>query len=205
MGSEMCIRDSIISHTFEQYLVKEGNPFTDAMCEGVLRTVFEYAPKAIAAPDDYEARAQLMMVSSFGCCGLLSIGRTPSPWPCHGMEHEISAFYDITHGVGLAILTPNWMRWSLTPETAPRFAQYGVRVWHLNPQDDVMKNAQKAIEKTAEFFKSIGLPSKLSEVGIDDKHFEEMADHVAKIWWSFDGALRPISRSGVLEILRMSL
>lgn len=195
----------IISHTFEQYLVKEGNPFTDAMCEGVLRTVFEYAPKAIAAPDDYEARAQLMMVSSFGCCGLLSIGRTPSPWPCHGMEHEISAFYDITHGVGLAILTPNWMRWSLTPETAPRFAQYGVRVWHLNPQDDVMKNAQKAIEKTAEFFKSIGLPSKLSEVGIDDKHFEEMADHVAKIWWSFDGALRPISRSGVLEILRMSL
>ena len=96
------------------------------MCEGVLRTVFEYAPKAIAAPDDYEARAQLMMVSSFGCCGLLSIGRTPSPWPCHGMEHEISAFYDITHGVGLAILTPNWMRWSLTPETAPRFAQYGV-------------------------------------------------------------------------------
>lgn len=195
----------IISHTFEQYLVKEGNPFTDAMCEGVLRTVFEYAPKAIAAPDDYEARAQLMMVSSFGCCGLLSIGRTPSPWPCHGMEHEISAFYDITHGVGLAILTPNWMRWSLTPETAPRFAQYGVRVWHLNPQDDVMTNAQKAIEKTAEFFKSIGLPSKLSEVGIDDKHFEEMADHVAKIWWSFDGALRPISRSGVLEILRMSL
>ena len=195
----------IISHTFEQYLVKEGNPFTEAMCEGVLRTVFEYAPKAIAAPDDYEARAQLMMVSSFGCCGLLSIGRTPSPWPCHGMEHEISAFYDITHGVGLAILTPNWMRWSLTPETAPRFAQYGVRVWHLNPQDDVMKNAQKAIEKTAEFFKSIGLPSKLSEVGIDDKHFEEMADHVAKIWWSFDGALRPISRSGVLEILRMSL
>ena len=147
----------IISHTFEQYLVKEGNPFTDAMCEGVLRTVFEYAPKAIAAPDDYEARAQLMMVSSFGCCGLLSIGRTPSPWPCHGMEHEISAFYDITHGVGLAILTPNWMRWSLTPETAPRFAQYGVRVWHLNPQDDVMTNAQKAIEKT-------GVPIKSTDI-----------------------------------------
>lgn len=195
----------IMSHTFEQYFVAEGNDLTDSLCEAMLRTVITNTPKAIANPHDYEARSELMMASSFGCCGLLSIGRTPSPWPCHGIEHEISAFSDITHGVGLAIITPHWMRYSLTDKTAPRFAQYGVRVWGLDPKAPAMENAKKAIEKTAEFFRSIGLPSKLTEVGVDSTHFEEMADHVAKIWWPLTDALRPIDRAGVLQILNDSL
>lgn len=195
----------IMSHTFEQYLVAEGNDLTDSMCEAMLRTVITNTPKAIANPKDYEARAELMMASSFGCCGLLAIGRTPSPWPCHGIEHEISAFYDITHGVGLAIITPHWMRYSLTPQTAPRFAQYGVRVWGLDPTAPAMETAKKAIDKTAEFFRSIGIPATLTEVGVDASNFEEMADHVAKIWWPLSQALRPIDKKGVIEILQNSL
>lgn len=195
----------IMSHTFEQYFVSEGNEITDSFCEAMLRTVIKNAPKAIANPNDIDARSELMMASSFGCCGILSIGRTPSVWPCHGIEHEISAFHDITHGVGLAIITPHWMRYTLTPQTAPRFAQYAVRVWAMDPAEDVMKLANAAIDKTAEFFASIGIASKLSEVGVDDTHFEEMADHVAKCWWSLQGAFRPIDRAGVISILRASL
>ena len=195
----------IMSHTFEQYLVAEGNIVTDGLCEAMLRTVIENTPKAIANPNDYDARSEIMLASSFGCCGLLAIGRTPSPWPCHGIEHEISAFTDITHGAGLAIITPHWMRYSLTEKTAPRFAQYGVRVWGLDPNAPAMETARKAIDKTAEFFSSIGIPAHLSDLGVTSEHFEEMADHVMSHWWPLAGAIRPIDKAGVLEILNASL
>lgn len=195
----------IFSHTIEQYIVMDGNILTDAMCEGMLRTVVECTPKVLANPDDLDARGQLMMASSFGCCGLLAIGRTPSPWPCHGIEHEISAWHDITHGVGLAIITPHWMRWSLSEKTAPRLAQYGVRVFGLDPSTPVMELAEQAIQKTSEFFRSIGMPSRLSEVGVGPEHFEQMADHVLTLWYPLQKAIRPIDRNGVIEILKASL
>ncbi len=193
----------IMSHTFESYLVKNGNVLTDGFCEAMLRSVIKFAPIAIKDPQNYEARAELMMASSFGCSGLLAIGRDVSPWVCHGLEHELSAFYDITHGVGLAILTPVVMRYSLKEETADRYAQYGVNVFGLDPKADKMETAKAAIEKTAEFFRSIGLPSKLSELGIDDSHFEEMADHVLKIWFGdFGTAMRPLNRADLIAILK---
>lgn len=195
----------IMSHTFEQYMVIDGNPVSDGICETILRTCIEYAPKAIANPEDEDARAALMLASSFGCNGLLALDRTPSPWPCHGIEHEISAWHDITHGVGLAIITPHWMRYSLNDKTLARFVQYGVKVWGLDPKDDPMTIANKAIDMTADFFASIGIPRRLSEVGVTDEHFEAMAEHVGKCWWSLAGALRPIDKAGVIEILKASL
>ena len=197
----------IMSHVFESYLVKDGNIFTDGICEAMLKTVIECTPKVLEKPDDYDARAQLMMVSSFGCCGLPALGRTPSPWVCHGIEHEVSAFYDITHGAGLAILTPPLMRYSLNEETAPRFAQYGVRVFGLDPKNDVMSNAEEAIRKTAAFFKSIGLPGTLREAGIDsDEHFGEMADHIIAHWFGdFKYALKPLGREDIIAILKDAL
>ena len=196
----------IMSHTFESYLVAEGTTLTDGLCEAMLRTVIKNTPIAIKHPDDYDARAELMQAASFGCCGILADGMTPSPWVCHGIEHEISAFHDITHGAGLAVITPHWMRFSLTPKTAERFKQYGVNVWGLDPNGDPMKVGAQAIDKTAEFFKSIGLPSRLSEMGVTDEHFEQMADHVLKIWFGdFKTAIRPLGRQDIIDILKASL
>lgn len=196
----------IMSHTFEQYLVAEGTTLTDGLCEAMLRTVIKNTPIAIKHPDDYDARAELMQAASFGCCGILADGMTPSPWVCHGIEHEISAFHDITHGAGLAVITPHWMRFSLTPKTAERFKQYGVNVWGLDKDGDPMKVGAQAIDKTAEFFKSIGLPSKLSEMGVTDEHFGQMADHVLKIWFGdFKTAIRPLGREDIIGILKASL
>jgi alcohol dehydrogenase YqhD (iron-dependent ADH family) len=196
----------IMSHTFETYLVKEGNTLSDGLCEAMLRTVIKNAPIAMAEPENYAARAELMQASSFGCCGILADGMYPSPWVCHGIEHEISAYYDITHGAGLAILTPVWMRYSLSKDTAERFKQYGVNVWGLNKDGDAMEIANQAIDKTAEFFKSLGLPSKLSELGIDDTHFGDMADHIEKFWFGdFRDALRPLERDDIVQILRNCL
>ncbi len=196
----------IMSHTFESYLVEEGTTLTDGLCEAMLRTVIKNTPIAIQHPDDYNARAELMQAASFGCCGILADGMTPSPWVCHGIEHEISAFHDITHGAGLAVITPHWMRFSLTEKTAPRFKQYGVNVWGLDPKGDPMKVGAEAIDKTAGFFKSIGLPSKLSEMGVTDEHFGQMADHVLRIWFGdFKTAIRPLGREDIIGILKASL
>ena len=197
----------IMSHTFESYIVKEGNIFTDGICEAMLKTVISCTPKALANPEDYDARAQLMMVSSFGCCGLPAIGRTSSPWVCHGIEHELSAYYDITHGAGLAIITPVWMKYSLNEETAPRFAQYGINVFGLNPDNDQMDNAEEAIKRTSEFFKSIGLPQTLRDAGIDsDEYFDVMADHIIEHWFGdFKDAIRPLDRNDIIAILNAAL
>ena len=195
-----------MSHTFESYLVREGNLLTDSLCEGMLKTIIKYAPIAISNPNDYEARANLMMACSFGCNGILAIGRDTSAWVCHAIEHELSAYYDITHGVGLAIITPAFMRYSLTEETVDRFAQYGENVFGLPKSNDRMQTAKKAIELTEEFFKSLGLPSKLSELGITDKHFDAMATHIEQHWFApLTIALRPVDHDGVVEILKNSL
>ena len=197
----------ILSHTFEQYIVRDGNMLSDGFCESMLRTVTHFGPIAVKDPTNYEARAEILAASSFGCCGLLSLGRTPSPWPCHGMEHELSAWYDITHGVGLAILTPNWMRWCLEtdPTTVTRFAQYGVNVWKLNSRHDPMENAKDAIANTRKFFDSIGIPNTLGALGIDDTHFGEMADHIQARWGDLGKAFVPMDRDAILTVLRMSL
>ncbi len=195
----------ILSHVFEQYFVAEGNDLTDSLSEALMRTVIKFTPIALAHPENLKARGELMAASSFGCCGLLAMGRTGSPWPCHGIEHELSAFYDITHGTGLAIITPHWMRWTLTDATAPRFAQYGVRVWGLSADGDAMTTARKAVDLTADFFGSIGMPATLTEVGITDEHFEAMADHLAAIRRPMEKSFRPMDRDGILAVLRAAL
>ena len=199
----------IVSHTFEQYFVREASMLSDGFCESMLKTVMHFGPIAIKEPNNFEARGEIFAASSFGCCGLLSLGRSPSPWPCHGIEHEVSAWYDITHGVGLAIITPHWMQWCLDTDpalVAPKFAQYGVNVFGLNPADGVEVNAKKAIEKTAAFFRSIGITQTLKDFGIDDSHFEAMAEHVTTAWvGDYKYAFVPMDKEADLAVLRASL
>ena len=199
----------IISHTFEQYFVAEGSMLSDGICESMLKTVMHFGPIALREPDNFEARGEIFAASSFGCCGLLALGRTKSAWPCHGIEHELSAWYDITHGVGLAIITPHWMRYCLEHNhaaVAPKFAQYGVNVLGLNPADGVDVNAEKAIEQTADFFRSLDITQTLRDFGIDDTHFGEMADHVLTAWFGdYSKSFAPIDRAGIIEILTSSL
>ena len=124
-------------------------------------------------------------------------------WSVHRMEHELSAFYDVTHGVGLAILTPNWMRYVLSERTEHRFARYGVEVWGLDRSLPQRELAEAAIEKTRAFFSSIGLPATLGEVGIGPKHFEEMARKARTA--NFDRTFVPLSVEDIVNIYRLSL
>jgi len=173
-----CGSADIMSHVFDvAYFSK--HPTMDMlhrMQEEVLRTVVKYAPIAVAKPDDYEARANLMWASSWGLNGFLYEGFFQAT-VCHSMEHELSAFYDITHGHGLAILTPRWLAYVLDDETAPIIRRFGVNVMGVDSSLPVMEGAEAAIKALEDFlFGTLGLKSRLSDLGIDDKHFAVMAE-----------------------------
>lgn len=193
----------IMSHTFENYFSPiETNYLADRMAEAILQACILYGPKAIETPDDYDARANLMWCASWAINGFLDMGK-PVAWSVHRMEHELSAFYDVTHGVGLAILTPNWMRYILSDQTERRFADYGIRVWGLNESLPQRELAETAIQKTRDFFTSLGLPATLTEVGIDGTHFAEMARKARTA--GFDKTFVPLSEEDIQEIYKMSL
>lgn len=164
----------IMSHTMENYFSVDDSAFMqDSMSEGILRTCRHAGPAAVKDGGDLEARANLMWASSWAINGLLSTGKTQA-WSVHPMEHELSAFYDITHGVGLAILTPRWLRHVLSAKTAPKIARFGRRVFDIQTDDDV-DAANEAIEALYNFFVSMGIPMNLKAVGIGEEHLVEMA------------------------------
>ncbi len=172
----------IISHTFENYFTNVKGGYLQArFAEAILKTCFHYGPIACKEPDNYEARANLMWASSWAINGLIS-GGSANNWSVHPMEHELSAYYDVTHGVGLAILTPHWMRYVLNDDTLDNFVDYGVNVWGLDPSLDKYEIANKAIDLTQDFFcKDLNIPASLTEVGINDENFEVMAKHAANV------------------------
>lgn len=192
----------MMSHTFENYFTKEKGADVQArFAEGLLKTMIKYGPIALAHPDDYDARANLMWAASHAINGLVAAGSQPA-WCVHPMEHELSAFYDITHGQGLAILTPVWMEFVLKkdPSTAENFAVYGRNVWGIADDDDESA-AKKAIEATRTFlFETMELPANLRAVGIDsDEHFEIMAEKAAE---GCVGCFVPLTKDDIVEIFR---
>ena len=192
----------IMSHIFENYFKSEEDTYVqDRFAEGILRTCIHYCPIAIEKPDDYSARANLMWASTLALNGLTGAGKGQT-WSCHPIEHELSAYYDITHGTGLAILTPRWMRYILSDKTLSKFVDYGVNVFALNPDEDPYKIANKAIDLTEEFFKKIGIPMHLKELGIGTEKFDEISQ---KLDGKFSDAYVPMNPQDVKKILEMCL
>ena len=193
-----------MNHTIEQYFVEDATLLNDGFCESMLRSLMVNGRKCLENPEDYTARAEMMLACTYGCNRILSLGNSPSGWPCHGIEHALSAYYDITHGEGLAIITPRWMKHILNEHTLPRFVKYGINVFGIDANLDPWKIANKAIEETYNFFESIGIPMHLREVGIDDSRISEMAHHIA-VNEGLDEAYAPLTEKDITEILMASL
>jgi alcohol dehydrogenase YqhD (iron-dependent ADH family) len=196
----------IMSHIFEGYFSRtEDSDLSDCIAEGVLKTAIKYLPVALAEPDNYTARANLMAIASVACSGIPEYGKKDTGWPCHSMEHELSAFYDITHGVGLAILTPRWMRFILKkdPSCAWRFVRFAKNVWGIDGEDELAL-ANAGIDKLESFFKESGIPMTLSELNIDEEHFEEMAAH-ANFGGYLKNAFVALTNEDIVEIYRACL
>ncbi|AAO35042.1 NADH-dependent alcohol dehydrogenase [Clostridium tetani] len=192
----------IMSHTFENYFSKTKEAYLqNRMAESILKTCIEYGKVAMEEPENYEARANLMWASSLAINGILSYGKE-TKWSVHPIEHELSAFYDITHGIGLAILTPYWMEYVLDDSTLDNFVEYGINVWNINDKEDKYNIANKSIEKTREYFTSLGIPSTLKEVGIEEEKLAEMAKAATRR--GDVGGFRPLKEEDVLKIYKLA-
>ena len=144
-----------------------------------------------------------MWTSTIALNHLLTFGKGGA-WSVHPIEHVLSAFYGITHGVGLAILTPAWMRYVLNKDTEKRFAMYARNVWGIMDKNEHYE-ALKGIEMTEEFFKKMGLPGTLSEVGIDDSQFSEMAKEAVRTSGLQSRSYVKLETEDVEKILRSCL
>lgn len=165
----------IMAHLFERYFTNTKDvEVTDRVIEGLLMTMIHEAPKVIANPDDYQARANIMwagMMAHNNCCG---VGRDQD-WSSHNIEHELSAMYDCAHGAGLAVVFPAWMTYTMNHDVM-RFAQLATRVWGCSMDFAHPEITAKAgIDALKAFLKSIGMPLTFAEVGGKVEDIETMA------------------------------
>ena len=193
-----------MNHIMEQYFCEDSTILNDGFMEAGLKSLMVNAKKCLENPEDYTARAEMMLTCTYGCNGIYSLGNSQTGWPLHGMEHALSAYYDITHGEGLAIITPRWMEHVLSEKTVDRFVKYGVNVFGIDANQDKFEIAKKAIQATYEFFVSIGIPMNLKAVGIDESRIDEMAHHVA-VNEGLDKAWAPLTEKDIADIFRASL
>ena len=199
-----CGSADILSHIFEVYFNMNADLYMlDTVMEGLMKTVIKYAPIALKEPDNYEARANLMWASSWAINGYINGGKQQA-WTCHPIEHELSAYYDITHGLGLAILTPRWMKYVLDEKNAKRFYQFGVNVFDIDKNLSPMEVANKSIELLEEFFfKTLGLNKTLTELKIDDSKFSLMAKKACGN--SVIKGFKELNQEDIEKILKMCL
>ena len=165
----------IISHIFERYFTNTVNvDLTDSLCEATLRTVMKNAPKVYENMQDYNAWCEVGFGGTVAHNGLLGMGRNQD-WACHDMEHELSAYYDVAHGAGLAVLTPAWMQY-VYKDNPGMFVQFAVNVMGVDASyRDTDAIIQEGISRLRTFFTSIGLPQTLTELGIGEDKLEIMA------------------------------
>ena len=189
----------IFSHILEQYFSPTPDTYVqDRISESLLHTCIKYGPIALREPTNYNARAQLMWTSSLALNGLLTYGKI-TDWATHAIEHKVSAVTDVTHGIGLAILTPAWMEYVSRDDSAGRFISYAQRIWGVEGRK---KEAviRKGIEKTKAFFASLGMPSRLKDVGVQESQLHGMA---ASIVSTGDiGKFRRLNETDVYSILK---
>lgn len=193
-----------MNHTIEQYFAEDTTLLNDGFCESMLRSLMVNTRKCLEDPCDYRARAEMMLCCTYGCNGILALGNSESGWPCHGIEHALSGYYDITHGEGLAIITPRWMEHILSERTMGRFVKYGVNVFGIDPTLPDEEIARKAIRATYSFFEEIGIPMHLRDLGIGEERLDEMAHHIA-LNEGLENAYVPLVEKDIKDILVASL
>jgi len=172
-----CGCTDILMHTMERYFApEESMELTDSISEALMRTVMHNAGILMKDPQNYEARAEIMWAGSLSHNGLTGCGAT-GDWACHQLEHELGGMFDVAHGAGLAAIWGSWARY-VYRKSPKRFARFAVRVLQLEEKSsDNEKMALLAIERMEYFFREIGMPVNLRELGIqvNETHIQELA------------------------------
>ena len=190
-----------INHIMEQYFCGEHIMMNDAFMEGAIRSLIKNVKTVLEKPDDYEARAEIFYATTLGCNGIYALGNKHGGWPMHGIEHALSAYYDITHGEGLAIVTPRWMAHILKCTEGELHEQVVERISSFGSHVFGVRTPEESIKAIYDFYKGTGMPMTLNEVGIDSSRIEEMAHHIA-VCEGLDKAWVPLKEADLVDILR---
>lgn len=195
----------IMSHVFEHYFhLTPNTPMQDRLCESILQSMIETAPKLIKDLENYEYREVVLLNGTYALNGMINVG-IRGDWATHNLEHAVSAVHDIPHGGGLAILFPNWMKHVLDEDNAGRFKQLAVRVFDVDPAGKTDKEvALEGIEALRTFWNSIEAPSKLSDYDITEDSLELIAEKAVSVRPEY-GVFRKLDKADSLEILQASL
>ena len=196
----------IIAHIMENYFHGPVDiEMLETVMEGFIRDVIRFGTQAIKNPSDLAARTNLMWISTWAQNAFIRGAKNPT-WSIHAIEHELTAFYGIAHGHGLAILIPRWMEYVLDAQNAPRFRQFACNVFGLEHNPDAIALAKKGIELlSAFFFRTLGLKSTLTDLGIDRTHFAQMAKNVSDRSKSGTAGFRRLSQQDIEQIYLMCL
>lgn len=201
-----CGTVDIMMHTLERYFTQTRDTMlTDRIAEGILKSTIEAGRIADREPDNYEARATLMWAGSLSHNGLTSAGRS-FLMQVHQMEHELSGMYpQIAHGAGLSALWPSWARYVCSHDVS-RFARYGVNVWNIDMDfGNPMNTALAGIQATEDFYKSLGMPVTLKELGVERDRIEEMAEKCTNMGQRKLSGIVELGREEIIEIYGMAM
>ncbi|HHU92130.1 MAG TPA: iron-containing alcohol dehydrogenase [Halanaerobiaceae bacterium] len=193
----------IMAHLMERYFTQTKDvDFTDRLLEGALKTIIKNLPIVLKDPQNYGARAQIMWAGTVAHGDLLGTGRI-GDWASHNIEHELSGIYDVAHGAGLAVIFPAWMKY-VYKENIARFAQFAVRVWDVEADfNNLEEVALEGIRRIENFFKSVGLPVTLGELGIPEDKLELMAEKCTER--GPVGNFKKLFKEDVLKIYRLAI
>lgn len=195
----------ILMHTMERYFNFDVMDLTDALAEGLMRAVIAASRELVADPNNYEARANVMWASSLSHNGLTGCGAGGGDWACHRLEHEVGGMFDVAHGAGLAAIWGSWARYVL-PEDPARFAKFAVNVLGVEPQADDTATALKGVEAMEDFYRAIGMPTNLRELGVEPTEAQilELAEKCDIATRGKLGAVKHLTREDMANIYRMA-
>lgn len=199
-----CGITDIMAHLMERYFTNVPHvAFTDRLLEATMKTLIVHAPKVLENPKDYDAWAEIMWAGTIAHNNLLNTGRV-GDWSSHDIEHEISGIYDVAHGAGLAVVFPAWMKF-VYKHDINRFAQWAIRVWNVDMDVfDPERVALTGIERLETFSRSMGLGTRLSDLGIKGDRIDEMANKCTDNNTRTFGNFIPMDRDSVKKILHLA-
>ena len=173
-----CGAADMFMHVVERYFTNTRDVgLTDRMCEALMKTILDAAPRALANPNDYSARADLMWAGTLAHNDTVGVGRVQD-WGSHRIEHELSAFYDCAHGAGLAVVAPAWMEFVMEHDVL-RFARFAVNVFGCEMNYEYPeRTAKEGIQRLRAFFQSMNLPATLRDVGGKEEDITAIVDHL---------------------------
>lgn len=201
-----CGCTDILMHTMERYFISGGTmEITDTMAEALMRTVIKYSLVLEKEPDNYEARAEIMWAGSLSHNGLTGCGASGVDFATHGLEHELGGLYDVAHGAGLAALWGSWARY-VYKECLPRFYRFAIEVMGVKDEGSREEVALKGIESVEEFFRTIHMPTSMSELGIEptEEEMELMAHKCSIASGGKKGSAKVLVEADMLAIYRMA-